>query len=121
VTGLIVAAVLIAALPVSCGTAFDSPGEQNYRTEATVINRTEREVDVFSQLGTINVPACGEVDVPNFPVNSWNVTSPGSDMIRSAGGHSERHSYLVVMQVVRQVDSRPDPLPVCTGVLQPAH
>jgi hypothetical protein len=115
------AVVMIAALPVSCGSSFDNPGEQNYRTVATVINRTEREVQVFSQGGTINVAACGEVDFPNFPINSWNITSPGSDMIRSVGGHSEPHSYLIVTQVVRQVDSRPDPLPVCSGVLQPAH
>lgn len=116
---LIVAVILIAAVPASCGDGFDAPGQGNYRATLTVFNRTEREVTLFSQDRTITVPPCAEVDAENFLINSWQVTSLGRDMIRSAGGHSEPHSYLIVTAVVRQVDSRPDALPVCTGLLQP--
>lgn len=116
---LVLAGVMIAAVPATCGGRSDAPGQGNYRARLTVINRTEREIMVFSQGGTIDVAPCAEVDAEAFLVNSWQVTSPGRDMIRSAGGHSEPHSYLIVTGVVRQVDMRPDPLPACTGLLQP--
>ena len=119
-TRLILAGLLIAALPAMCGDRFDAPGQGNYRATLTVFNRTEREVSLLSQDRTITVPPCAEVEEQNVLINSWQVTSPGRDMIRSTGGHSEAHSYVIVTGVVRQVDSRPDALPPCTGLLQPA-
>lgn len=116
---LVLASVMIAAVSATCGDRFDAPGQGNYRANLTVLNRTEREILVFTQGGTINVPPCAEVEAEAFLINSWQVTSPGRDMIRSAGGHSEPHSYLIVTGVVRQVDTRPNPLPACIGLLQP--
>jgi hypothetical protein len=116
---LVLAFATLGALPVTCAGSGTAPGEVNYRAPLTVLNRTTAEVIVYSQAVTINVPACQEIDVPNFLINSWQVTSPGRDMIRSAGGHSEEHSYLIVTGVVRQVAARPDPLPDCNGLLQP--
>src|SRR5437868_8962699 len=116
---LVLATVLVAAVPYTCGDSFDAPGQGNYRATLTVINRTERVVTLFSQALTIEVPPCGEVDAENALINSWQVSSPGRDMIRSTGGHAETHSYLIVTGVVRQVSTRPDPLPACTGLLQP--
>jgi len=116
---LIVLVLLVAVVPASCGDNFDAPGQGNFRATLTVFNRTEREVTVLSQDRTIAIPPCAEVDAENFLINFWRVTSPGRDMIRSVGGHAEPHSFLIVTSVVRQVDSRPDALPACTGLLQP--
>lgn len=118
-TRLILAGLLIAAVPAMCGDRFDAPGQGNYRATLTVFNRTEREVSLLSQDGAITVPPCEEVEAQNVLINSWQVTSPGRDMIRSVGGHAEPQSYLIVTEVVRQVDARPGPLPDCTGLLQP--
>jgi hypothetical protein len=116
---LILTFLMIAAVPLTCGDQFDGPGQANYRGTLTVINRTEAEVTLISQAITITVPPCAEATADGALINWWNVTSPGRDMFRSAGGHYEGHSYLIVTNVVRQVDARPPDLPACVGLLQP--
>jgi len=86
-----------------------------------VLNRTQAEVTVTSQARSFFVPACGEITVEGFPINWWHLTSPGRDSLHSSGGHPESHSYVVVMGPVRQDAVRPDPLPPCEGLLQPAQ
>jgi hypothetical protein len=114
---LLVAATLIAGLPLTCGNN-DGPGQSGFRGTLTVINRTEAEVTLMSGPHTLTVPACGEGDAAGALINWWNVTSPGRDMIHSGGGVEEHHSYLIVTRVVRQVPSRPVDLPACIGLLQ---
>ena len=97
------------------------PGQVSYLATVTVLNRTTAEVTVES--GTefhFTVPACEEATQERFPINWWTVTSPGRDTFHSGGGDSGSHSYLVVTSFVVQTDQRPDPLPVCDGLLQPA-
>src|SRR3954451_12300396 len=103
---------MIAAVPLTCGNN-DGPGQANYRGTLTVINRTQAEVTLISQAVTLTVPPCAEASADGALINWWNVTSPGRDMIRSGGGVYEKHSYLIVTNVVRQVASRPADLPAC--------
>jgi hypothetical protein len=113
-----VALVVVAAMG-SC--ELGQPGQVSYQATLTVLNRTTAEVTVASGQTQFSVPACDEVTHENFPVNWWTVTSPGRDTFHSGGGDKASHSYLVVTSVVAQQDQRPDPLPSCEGLLQPAQ
>jgi hypothetical protein len=100
------------------------PGQPGYRGTITVLNRTTAVVTVSSGEGgqiEIVVPACGEMTHEDFPINWWQVTSPGRDTFHSGGGDSGSDTYLIVTSVVDQQDVRPDPLPACEGLLQPAQ
>jgi hypothetical protein len=113
-------AVLALVLAV-CGCDVGLPGQVSYLSGLTVLNRTTAEITVES--GTeflFTVPACAEATQERFPINWWTVTSPGRDTFHSGGGDSGPHSYLVVTTVVAQLDQRPNPLPGCEGLLQPA-
>jgi hypothetical protein len=59
-----------------------------------------------------------EATVEDFTINWWSLTSPGRDTFHSGGGDDGPASFLVVTDVVSQVDSRPDPIPACQGLLQ---
>ncbi len=111
-------AVILAAVPATCGGQFDGPGQGNYRATITVFNRTEAAVTVQSQARAILVPPCTEITAQDVLVNAWSLSSPGRDSFHSGGGHSERHSYLIVTATVSQLEARPDPLPPCEGLLQ---
>lgn len=118
---LLAAIAVLAAVPVTCSGELDQPGQVNYRGTLTVINRTLAEVTVASGQRQFSVPACSEATEDGFPLNWWTVTSPGRDTFHSGGGDSGPHSYLLVTSVVLQQDARPDPLPPCQGLLQPAQ
>jgi hypothetical protein len=111
--------MLVAAVPFTCGLdRMEAPGQVNFRGSLTVINRTEAEVTVTSERETIQVPPCGEATDDDFPLNWWNLTSPGRDTFHSGGGVHDQHSNLVVTSLVEQRPTRPDPLPECKGLLQ---
>ncbi len=115
---------ILAAVLIFSGCNVGLPGQPGYRGTITIINRTTADVTVSSGEGgqlEIIVPACGEATHEDFPINWWQVTSPGRDTFHSGGGDSGSHSYLVVTSVVDQQDVRPDPLPACEGLLQPAQ
>jgi hypothetical protein len=117
-----VLAAVLAAVPQTCGLdQMEAPGQVNYRGTLTVINRTEAEVTVTSQREVISVAACSEATDDDFPLNWWDLTSAGRDTFRSGGGVHAQHSYLVVTSSVAQGEIRPDALPECRGLLQPAQ
>jgi hypothetical protein len=120
--------VLMAGLLVGgCGLGGSDgsmPGQPGYRATMTILNRTEAPVTVSSGEGgpiEVAVPPCGEVTQPDFPVNFWQVTSPGRDTFHSGGGVSSALSFAVVTETVTQQERRPNPLPPCKGLLQPAQ
>ena len=118
-----VIAVLAATLLIA-GCNIGLAGQPNYRATVTIINRTTADVTVSSGEGgqlEIVVPACGELTDEDFPVNWYDVTSPGRDTFHSGGGISAAHSFVLVTSVVAQQETRPDPLPACEGLLQPAQ
>lgn len=111
---------LVAAVPRTCGSTADAPGQPEYRATITILNRTEALVVVTAGALVIDVPPCEEATREDFPVNFWQVTSPGSDTFRGGGGIAETHSYILVADVVGQFAKRPDPLPECRGRLPAA-
>jgi hypothetical protein len=115
---LLVAAILTLA---ACEVEVGPPGQVGYRGTLTVLNRTTAELTVEGEETRFSVPACDEVTRENFPVNWWNVTSTGRDTFHSGGGISAAHSFVLVTSVVTQQDERPEPLPWCEGLLQPAQ
>ncbi len=115
----LVLATMVAALPLTCG-SLDRPGQVDYRATLTLINRTERDITLFSQNAQTTVAACQEVTLNGISINSWQLASPGREMIHSGGGHGEPHSYLIVSGVANQVAARPAQLPLCIDPLQPA-
>jgi hypothetical protein len=118
----LVLVALVAAVPNTCVLdRMDAPGQVNFRGTLTVINRTEAEVTVTSQREVINVPACSEATDDDFPMNWWDLTSPGRDMFHSGGGEHAAHSYLLVTSAVERLQARPNVLPACRGLLQPAQ
>ncbi len=110
-----------AAIIGVAGCTNDAPGQVDFRGTLTVINRTIADVTVASAQRQFIVPACGEATEADFPLNWWTVTSPGRDTFHSGGGDYGPHSFLLVTDVVEQGDARPDPLPDCVGLLQPAQ
>jgi hypothetical protein len=103
--------------------AIGLPGQPNYRATMTVLNRAMAVVTISSGEGghvEYDVPACGEATFDDFPVNWWELTSPGRDTFLGPGGVSVSHTYLVVTTATSSSDVRPDPLPPCQGLLQPA-
>jgi hypothetical protein len=100
----------------SCGN--DGPGQVDFHGTLTVLNRTTAEVTLTSGDREVQVPACDEATVSDFTINWWTLTSPERDTFHSGGGDYGPASFLVVTDVVSQVDSRPDPLPDCEGLLQ---
>ncbi len=116
----LVAVVVLAGVPFSCG-ANDQPGQVEFLGTLTVINRTVAEVTVTSGPRVFNVPACDEVTESDFPLNWWDLTSSGRDTFHSGGGDYGPTSYLLVTDVVEQRVARPNPLPACEGLLQPAQ
>lgn len=112
---------LLAAVPATCSDKLDQPGQVNFPGTLTVLNRTTAELTVASGQRQFSVPACSEATEDEFPLNWWTVTSPGRDTFHSGGGDYGPHSYLIVTSVVLQQDERPDPLPPCQGLLQPAQ
>jgi hypothetical protein len=120
---LSVALLLVAAIPTiaGCEVEVGLPGQVGFRGTLTVLNRTTAEVTVEGEETRFGVPACDEVTRENFPVNWWTVTSSGRDTFHPGGGNSAAHSYVLVTSVVTQQDERPDPLPSCEGLLQPAQ
>ena len=114
--------MVIAAVPNTCGLdRMDGPGQVNYRGTPTVINRTEAEVTITSERRIVTVPACAEATEEDFPLNWWQLTSPGRDTFSSGGGEHAAHSYLLVTSAIERLQSRPDVLPACRGLLQPAQ
>ena len=111
---------IFAAMPFACG-ANDQPGQVDFHGTLTVINRTIADVTVTSGPSVFTVPACGESTEPDFPLNWWELTSPGRDTFHSGGGVDGPTSFLLVTDVVDQSGQRPDPLPACEGLLQPAQ
>ena len=101
----------------ACGT--DGPGQVDLHATLTIINRTTAQVTVSSGPRDVHVQACHEETVTDFPINRWSLTSPGRDTFHSGGGDDGPASFLVVTDVVSQVEARPDPLPACRGLLQP--
>jgi len=123
VTVLFRAATLIIAAAIASGCAIGLPGQPNYRATMTVLNRTTALVMISSGEGghvEYEIPACGEATFDEFPVNWWELTSPGRDTLLGRGGVSAAHTFLVVTTVASSSDVRPDPLPPCEGLLQPA-
>jgi hypothetical protein len=120
-SGLRLAVLAVAAVSMFGGCDLGMPGQVNYQGTLTVLNRTTAELTVTSgpQI-RFTVPACDEITREDFPINWWHVTSPGRDTFQSGGGDYGPHSYLVVTSFVKQQDQRPDPLPACEGLLQPA-
>jgi hypothetical protein len=117
---LIVSIVAAFALLSCRWVEVGQPGQASYRATITVLNRTTAEVIVWSGEGgqvRFSVPACDEVTREDFPINFWNLTSPGQDSYHSGGGVKEEHSFLIVTSFVTQQDERPDPLPPCEGLL----
>lgn len=100
----------------SCGS--DGPGQPDFHGTLTVLNRTTAQVTLTSGGREVRVQACDEATVTDFPINWWSLTSPGRDSFHSGGGDYGPASFLVVTDVVSQVDSRPAPLPDCQGLLQ---
>ena len=94
------------------------PGQVDYHATLTVLNRTEADVTVTSQQRSFTVPACSEATEQDFPINWWDLTSPGQDTFHSGGGESVEHLYLVVTSTVESFPQRPDLLPDCEGLLQ---
>jgi hypothetical protein len=116
---LSIALLVVAAMPMC---EFGQPGQASFKATLTVLNRTTAEVIVVSGNDyEFSIPACDEVTREDFPINQWRVTSPGRDTFASGGGDYGPHSYLVVTSFVTQQDQRPDPLPPCEGLLQPAQ
>ena len=114
----------VAALLLLGGCNVGLAGQPNFRAAVTIINRTTADITVSSGEGgqlEIVVPACGELTNEDFPVNWYEVTSPGRDTFHSGGGISAQHSFVLVTSVVAQQETRPDPLPACEGLLQPAQ
>lgn len=117
-------AVVLALIPALSGCNVGLPGQPNYRATITVFNRTEAVLIVETGEGghvKFDVPACGEVTHEDFPINWWQVTSPGRDTFHSGGGQSGPHAFVIVTSFVTQQDVRPDTLPACEGLLQPAQ
>lgn len=115
---------MFAAAVIISGCNLGLPGQADYRGTITVINRTTADVTISSGEGgqlAIVVPACDEVTREDFPINWWLVTSPGRDTFHSGGGVSGSNSFVIVTSVVDQQNVRPDPLPACEGLLQPAQ
>ena len=122
VPSLLLAAIVIAAVPAGC--VGDQSGGTSYRGTVTILNRTTAPVTVASAEGgpiEVTVPACDEVTRAGFPVNWWTATSPGRDTFHSGGGFSVPQSFIVVTDVVTQQKTRPNPVPPCQGLLQPAQ
>ena len=118
------ALVALAAVLLLVGCDVGLAGQPNYRAAVTIINRTTADITVSSGEGgqlEMVVPACGELTNEDFPVNWFEVTSPGRDTFHSGGGISAKHSFVLVTSVVAQQETRPDPLPGCAGLLQPAQ
>jgi hypothetical protein len=115
----LVLALVIAAVPNTCGLdPMTGPGQVDYHATLTVLNRTEADVTVTSQQRGFSVPACSEATEQDFPINWWNLTSPGRDTFHSGGGESAEHLYLVVTSTVQSLPERPESLPDCRGLLQ---
>ncbi len=117
-------AVLVIGAVSFGGCDFGMPGQASYQATLTVINRTTAELTVSPRYGSqiqFTVPSCDEITREDFPINGWQVTSPGRDTFGSGGGDYGPHAYLVVTSFVTQQDQRPDPLPPCEGLLQPAQ
>jgi hypothetical protein len=112
--------VLALPLAIACLAACgnDGPGQVDDHGTLTVINRTTAQVTLASGSREIRVQACQEDTVSDFTINWWTLTSPGRDTFHSGGGAYGPASFLVVTDVVSQVDARPDPLPDCEGLLQ---
>jgi hypothetical protein len=116
----LVLAFALAAVPNTCGLApMTGPGQVDYHATLTVLNRTEADVIVTSQQRSFTVPACSEATEQDFPINWWDLTSPGRDTFHSGGGEHADHLYLVVTSVVEPFPERPASLPNCGGLLQP--
>ena len=116
----LVLALVLAAVPNTCGLdQMTGPGQVDYHATLTVLNRTEANVTVTSQQRTFTVPACSEATEQNYPINWWDLTSPGRDTFHSGGGESVEHLYLVVTATVQPLPKRPESLPDCRGLLQP--
>ena len=100
------------------------PGQPGCRGTMTVLNRTTAPVTISSGEGgqiEMTVAACDGGTRDDFPINFCELTSPGRDTFHSGGGVSVPRSILVVTDVVTFHDVRPDPLPPCEGLLQPAQ
>lgn len=112
-------ALALAAVPNTCGLdPMTGPGQVDYHATLTVLNRTEADVIVTSQQRSFTVPACSEATELDFPINWWDLTSPGRDTFHSGGGEHADHLYLVVTSVVEPSSERPASLPDCRGLLQ---
>jgi hypothetical protein len=115
----LVLALVVAAVPNTCGLdSMTGPGQVDYHATLTVLNRTEANVTVTSQQRSFSVPACSEATEQDFPINWWNLTSPGRDTFHSGGGESAEHLYLVITSTVESLPQRPESLPDCEGLLQ---
>ena len=115
---LAASALLVMAVALgSCGN--DGPGQVDFHGRLTILNRTVAEVTLLSGQREVTIPACEEATATDFPLNWWELTSPGRDHVHSGGGDYGPASFLIVTDVVTQVDARPDPLPACEGLLQP--
>ena len=115
----LVLALVIAAVPNTCGLdPMTGPGQVDYHGTLTVMNRTEANVTVTSQQRSFSVPACSEGTEQDFPINWWDLTSPGRDTFHSGGGESVEHLCLVVTATVEPFPERPESLPDCRGLLQ---
>ena len=115
----LVLALVVAAVPNTCGLdPMTGPGQVDYHATLTVLNRTEANVTVTSQQRSFTVPACSETTEQDFPINWWDLTSPGRDTFHSGGGEHADHLYLVVTSVVEPFPERPASLPDCRGLLQ---
>lgn len=112
--GVLAATVILTLGIGACLSSVD------HRGELTVINRTTAKVIVTSGDLELEVQACDEATASDFPLNWWQVTSPGTDTFHSGGGAQGAQSYLLVTSgVPSQTDQRPEQLPPCEGLLQP--
>jgi hypothetical protein len=118
---LLLAVSILAAAAETCGLdQLSGPGQASFRGTLTILNRTEREITVTGEGRVVAVPPCDEATVQDFPLNSWNLASPGRDSFHAGGGFGREQAFLVVTNVPAQLERRPDPLPPCDGLVQPA-
>jgi hypothetical protein len=115
----LVLVLVVAAVPNTCGLdQMTGPGQVDFHGTLTVLNRTEANVTVTSQQRSFAVSACSEATEQDFPINWWDLTSPGRDTFHSGGGEKSDHLYLVVTATVESLPQRPASLPACQGLLQ---